>query len=327
MKRPPATNAPRPVPESRTQVKPASQHTNAWLAHHLYVFFFSLGQLVRTPVASSLTAAVIGIALALPAGLFLLLDNFHAISQEWGGTVQISLFLKQKITDTQARAIANQIHQNFNISVQVISRDEALQEYQALSGFGEALSVLEENPLPAVLVVQPTQTDPQSVQALLAKLQQLPEVDIAQLDMQWLERLFAIVQLVQRGVLILSSLLGLAVILIIGNTIRLAIYNRREEIEVHKLFGATDAFIRRPFLYIGFWYGLTGGLIAWCLISLSLWLLSEPVKKLATLYYSQFTLVTLNMGSSLILLSSGIFLGLAGAWLAVSRHLKDIQPR
>ncbi|OQW93446.1 MAG: cell division protein FtsX [Beggiatoa sp. IS2] len=326
MKRQPATNVPRPAPE-RKQVKSANTQTNAWLAHHLYIFFFSLGQLVRTPLTSLLTAAVIGIALALPTGLYLLLENFHQISQEWGGTVQISLFLKQKVTDAQARSLAGQIHQNFNISVQVISHDEALQEYRALSGFGEALNVLEENPLPAVLVIQPTQTDPPAVQSLLTQLQKLPEVEIAQLDMQWLERLFAIMEVGRRGVLILSSLLGLAVVLIIGNTIRLAIHNRREEIEVHKLFGATDAFIRRPFLYIGFWYGLMGSAIAWFLVSISLWSLAEPVKKLTALYYSQFALVTLDMGSSLILLGSGIFLGLAGAWLAVSRHLKGIQPR
>jgi cell division transport system permease protein len=145
--------------------------------------------------------------------------------------------------------------------------------------------------------------------------------------MLWLKRLFAIMEIVRRGVLILAGLLSLAVLLIIGNTIRLTIYNRREEIEIYKLIGATDAFIRRPFLYTGFWYGLSGSSMAWLLVNFSFWFLQEPVKQLTTLYDSQFELVTLRLLSSLILLSTGVLLGLVGAWLAVGRHLKNIQPR
>ena len=294
----------------------------------LYVFFSSLGQIVRTPLPSLMTAAVIGIALALPTGLFLLLENAQHISRDWGGAAQISLFLKQDISEAQVHRLAEQLHQRTDIyNVRVITPAEALEEYRTLSGFGEALTALETNPLPAVLVIQPTTTEASFSQQLLESLERLPEVDIAQFDMLWLKRLFTMMEIVRRGVLILASLLSLAVLLVIGNTIRLAIYNRRDEIEINKLFGATDAFIRRPFLYTGFWYGLSGGGIAWLLVNLSFLFLQEPVKQLTALYYSQFELITLDALSSFILLLTGALLGLVGAWLAVGRHLRDIQPR
>ncbi len=315
----------RPTPVPRSQSLRLLNH--AWLSHHIYLFFFSLGQLLRTPLPSLMTAAVIGIALAFPTGLYLLLENFQQISQNWGGTVQISLFLKAEVGDENTQILIEQLRQWDTIeNVRLITPAEALQEYRQLSGFGDALEMLEENPLPAVLVIKPHLTQ-ENTEILVKKLAQLPEVDIAQLDMQWLKRLFAMITIMRQGILILSCLLALAVLLTIGNTIRLAIYNRREEIEVHKLFGATDAFIRRPFLYSGLWYGFCGALIAWVLVNGSFWLLQEPVKHLTALYYSQFELITLNIFAGLILLASGILLGLIGAWLSVGRHLKDIQPR
>ena len=315
--------------EPRHTAKPPSP-TTAWLSHHLYVFFFSLGQIARTPLPSLMTAAVIGIALALPTGLYLLLENVQDISRDWGGAAQISLFLNKNLTEAQVHKLAEQLLQRPDIStIRIITPAEALEEYRTLSGFGEALSALKENPLPPVLVVQPAipQTDFTAGEAVLDSLSQLKEVEVAQFDMLWLKRLYAMIEIVRRGIGILATLLSLAVLLVIGNTIRLSIYNRREEIEIYKLVGATDAFIRRPFLYVGFWYGLSGGLIAWLLVNLSFWLLQAPVKKLTALYYSQFELVTLDIFSSTVLLLTGALLGLAGASLAVGYHLKDIQPR
>ncbi len=333
--RPP--NRPRPTrpPSSHTQQRKAkpSQQGNAWLSHHFYVLFSSLGHLVRTPLPTLMTATVIGIALALPTGLYLLLENAQHISSEWGGAAQISLFLKKDIglNEAQVHLLADQLHQRPDIySVQMITPTQALTEYHELSGFKEALDVLDTlkyNPLPFMLVIQPATSDTIAMKTLLNSLKQLPEVDKAQSDMLWLERLFTMVKIVRRGVLILASLLSLAVLLVIGNTIRLTIYNRRDEIEIYKLVGATDAFIRRPFLYTGFWYGLSGGLVAWLLVKISFWLLQGPVKKLSALYYSQFELMTLDVLSGSALLSSGALLGLVGAWLAVGQHLKKIQPR
>jgi cell division transport system permease protein len=311
----------------RSKVNPASEG-NAWLWHYIYVLLSSLGQLSRTPLASFMTVAVIGIALALPTGLYLLLQNAQSISNQWGGAAQISLFLKQDVDEMKIHRLADKLYQRPDISgIKVIMPDEALQEYRTFSGFKDALATLDKNPLPAVLVIQPANHETIATQYLFKTLQQLPDVELAQFDMLWLKRLFAIMEIVQRGILILASLLALTVLLVIGNTIRLAIYNRRDEIEITKLVGATDAFIRRPFLYTGLWYGLLGGIVAWLLVNISFWLLQGPVKQLSALYYSQFELMTLDVVSSLLLLLSGALLGLSGAWLAVSRHLREIKPR
>lgn len=312
---------------SHRKAKPAPPG-NAWLLHHFYVLLSSLGHIVRTPLPSLMIAAVIGIALALPAGLYLLLENVQHVSSNWSGGAQISLYLNKDISNAQVQKLSNQLKQYSEISnVKLITPEQALKEYLDFSGFGDALKALKENPLPTVLIIQPTTSFAKVNERLLKNLEQLPEVDIAQFDMLWLKRLFAIMKVVQRGVLILASLLSLAVILVIGNTIRLAIDKRREEIEIYKLVGATNIFIRRPFLYTGFWYGLLGGLIAWLLVNISFWLLQAPVQHLTALYYSQFQLIFLDTLSSLVLLLSGALLGLAGAWLAVGQHLKDIQPR
>ncbi len=299
---------------------------NAWLAHNFAVLVSSYRQIIHTPLPSVMTTSVIGIALALPTGLYVLLDNVQNISGEWGGVAQISLFLKQDINKRQVHNLADKLLNNNEIAnVQVIMPEEALAEYKKLSGFGDALTALETNPLPPVLVIQPTNTDT-STENLLEYLSRLPQVNIAQFDMLWLKRLFAIVKIVQRGVLLLAILLCVAVLLVIGNTIRLAIDNRHDEIEITKLVGGTDAFIRRPFLYTGFWYGLLGSLIAWLLIQLSFWLLQSPVEQLTALYYSDFKMITLNFSSSITLIITGSSLGFLGAWVTVGQHLKQIQP-
>jgi cell division transport system permease protein len=240
---------------------------SAWISHNFYVLLSSLGQIVSTPLPSFMTAAVIGIALALPTSLYLLLENVQQVSSEWSLASQISLFLKLDTEDIEVHKLADQLYERPDIvSVQVITPTEALEEYRNLSGFSDALKALKHNPLPAVLVIQPAAS--KTTESLLSSLAELPQVEVAQFDMLWLKRLFAMIKIVRRGVLILACLLALAVLLVIGNTIRLSIYNRREEIEVHKLVGATDGFIRRPFLYMGFWYGLFGGLIAWLLVNI-----------------------------------------------------------
>lgn len=302
---------------------------HVYVLRHLQVFFYSLGQLSRQPFATLMTVAVIGIALALPTGLHVILKNAQQLSGGWDGVAQISLFLKRSTTDKQARHLADQIRSLPDITtVSYISRDEALAEFRRLSGFGNALEALKDNPLPAVLVVRPAwqDNDPTAADRLLGRLQQFPAVDIAQLDMQWVKRLFVIMDIVRRGVLVLAALLALAVLLVVGNTIRLAIQNRRDEIVVMKLIGGTDAFIRRPFLYTGFWYGLLGGAIAWLLVNLSLSVLGGPIEQLAGLYQHRFAVTGLDLSATLLLLLFSILLGLTGSWLAVGRHLRDIEP-
>lgn len=320
---------PRPVPKTSPAAnKAAGSPLLGWLRHHGYVFFFTLGQLSRSPISSLMTAAVIGIALALPTGLYVLLENARHVGAEWDGTLQISLFLQDQVSDAQAATMAEDLRANPRVAeVRVITRGEALEEYRALSGFREALGLLRENPLPAVLVILPRLASPAEGQALLAELRELPQVDIAQYDMHWLKRLFAIMDLVHQGIVMLAMILALGVVLIVGNTIRMAIDARREEIEITKLFGATDAFIRRPFLYLGLWYGLGGAWIAWILVQAALFALREPVHGLTVLYHAQFHLITLDWPSSLGLLGLGALLGLGGAWLAVAQQLRAIEPK
>ncbi|RJQ46288.1 MAG: cell division protein FtsX [Gammaproteobacteria bacterium] len=319
----PRNEAPRRGAERRT----GANGFSAWLRNHLRVFFNTLGQLYRAPLHALLTVAVIGISLALPGGLYVVLQNAQRLAGHWQGTAQISLFLKASVSDEEAEKLAVQVRGVENIKqVRILSRAQALEEFRALSGLDQALSALGENPLPALLIVTPASEEPAAAEALLKTLAALPEVEAAELDLDWLKRLRALLDLLQRAVWLLGALLSGAVLLIMGNTLRLAIHNRREEIELMRLIGATDAFIRRPFLYSGLIYGLSGALFALILLGFILGLLAAPVKALAELYNSSFEINGLGVDSGLGLLALGALLGLAGAWLAVGRQLKQIQP-
>jgi len=300
-----------------------------YFLRHLQSFFYALGQMARRPFAAGMTAAVIGIALALPAGLHIVLENAQHVTSGWEGATQMSLFLRKGTSERQASALADRLRSKPSIeAVEYVSAEQAMEEFRHLSGFGEALDALETNPLPPVLVVRPglKSSEPDAIQSLLDRLREFPEVDLAQLDMQWVKRLYALMDIISRGVWVLGSVLGLAVLLVVGNTIRLAIQNRRNEIVVMKLIGGTDAFIRRPFLYSGFWYGLAGGITASLLVNASLMLLQEPVHQLAALYHSPFRLSNLDTAGVAVVLGTGTLLGLAGSWLAVGRHLREIEP-
>lgn len=315
----------------KTGGRRASAHskvTALWL-DHLRVLFFSLGKLYRAPVASLITMLVIGIALALPTGVYLLLLNFQSLTHGWEDAAQISLFLKTDAPAAQIEQLATDVIARDDIeSVDVVTAAEALTEFRETSGFGEALDTLGENPLPPVLIVMPLPDyrHGEKLQQLVSTLGGLEAVDLAQLDLDWLRRLQALMAFVHRGMLALAVMLGVAVLLVVGNTIRLDILNRREEIEVVKLIGGTDAFIRRPFLYAGLWYGLIGGIIAWLMINATLWLLKSPAEQLAGLYGSVYELIGLSATDSLLLLCAATGLGLLGSWLAVGRHLRRIQP-
>ncbi|MDH5711991.1 MAG: permease-like cell division protein FtsX [Gammaproteobacteria bacterium] len=301
----------------------------AYLINHARVLLGSLGHLTRQPMSTAMTTAVIAIALTLPAGLYLALNNISGLSESWDSSTKISLFLHTSVTETQAQALVKKLQLHNEIDhVSLISREQGLEQFKQLSGFGSALQFLDNNPLPVVLVVQPIVDPkrPNQIQHLLKELESDKLVELAQLDMQWVKRLYALLEIAHRVIWAIGSLLGLAVLLIVGNTIRLDIQNRRAEIEVSKLIGASNAFIRRPFLYTGFWYGLSGGILAWLLTSLSLSLLAEPVEKLALLYHSDFQLSGLSAGDITNLLAASCGLGLLGSWLAVGRHLDEIEP-
>lgn len=299
-----------------------------YLLRHLQVMLSSLGELWRQPVATTMTLLVIGIALLLPAGLFVILKNVEQVSGEWQHANRISLFLEQQIADQRGEQLAEQLRTWPDINtVAFQSAQQSLNEFREISGLEGLLDTLPDNPLPAVIVIEPEESQSeQAIEALLERLDALPEVDLAQLDMQWLKRLRSINETGKRGISILAILLSLSVLLVIGNTIRLAILNRQTEIRVIKLVGGTNAFVRRPFLYTGMWYGLLGGVLAWIALLISLLIISGPIDELAILYESQFSLRWFAGQMLFILPISGLLLGVLGAWLAVSRHLNAIEP-
>jgi cell division transport system permease protein len=299
-----------------------------YLLRHVQVMLSSLGELWRQPVATSMTLLVIGIALLLPAGLFVILKNVEQVSGEWQHANRISLFLQDEISDKRGEQLAEQLQTWPDIvDVSFQSAQQSLNEFREISGLESLLDTLPENPLPAVIIIEPEEEQQQeAIEALLKRLDALPEVDLAQLDMQWLQRLRSINETGQRGISILAILLSLSVLLVIGNTIRLAILNRQTEIRVIKLVGGTNTFVRRPFLYTGMWYGFLGGVLAWIALLISLLIISGPIDELAALYDSQFTLKWFGGQMLFALPICGLLLGVMGAWLAVSRHLNAIEP-
>ncbi len=319
---------PRPAPKGATAARTTfSQRFESWREHHKEVALESLRRLLATPLPTLMTILVIAIALSLPAGLYVMLKNAESISDDWDGSAQISLFLNFKTKAEQGRKLADSLAGRADVKrTEYISREQALAEFEEQSGFGDLLQELGENPLPAVVVVYPSVTDLEAAEKLRGDLAKMGEVDLAQLDAQWVQRLYAILDLGRRLVVALSIGLALAVLLVIINTIRLAIESRRDEIIIVKLVGGTDAFVRRPFMYTGLWYGLGGCLIALLLIQTVLWWLDEPVQALSELYRSQFELSGLGLEVTFLMLMGSILIGLVGARLAVSQHIRSIEP-
>jgi cell division transport system permease protein len=285
-------------------------------------------RLASQPFASALTILVIATALALPAGLRVAVNNAGAVSDSWHSAADFTVYLKLDVSEEAVQRTARAIEQREDVAgVTVIDREAALAEFRSKSGFGEALDALDGNPLPHTLVVRPASGVAGDVEALADAVAALPETELVQVDTAWVTRLRAMLTLARRLVDFATVLLGLAVAIIVGNTIRLEINNRSVEIEVTKLVGGTDAFIRRPFLYLGLCYGLAGAAVALLVIALGLLLLGPPVRALAALYGSSFTLAGLSLRESAILLGGGAFLGWAGAGLAAARHLRAIEPK
>jgi len=300
-----------------------------WFTRHVSTSIGSLGRLSRQPVASLMIILVIAVTLAIPASLNLIVKNAHSVSSGWDNVLDFSIYLRRDVSESEAADVASLIQQRADVeSVELITASAALEEFKVQSGFGQALDHLTDNPLPHTLVVRPsTANTARSMVLLQEELGNLPEADVVQVDTEWVQRFHAILDIVRQAIVIGASLLGTAIVIIIGNTIRLDIQNRREEIEVTKLLGASNAFVRRPFLWSGFWYGLFGGLLAVGLVYLGLYLLEPPVARLAGLYHSGIVMVSLSAVETLVLLGIGIALGLVGSWFAAARHMRRIEPR
>ena len=297
---------------------------------HLRQLVAAVGRLAQHPGSTLLTIGVIGIALSLPASLRVVVNNGRLLAGSWEHAQDFTVYLKMDLSADAAAQLADHIKTRDDVeTVTLVSRSDALEDFKRYSGFGDVMRALDSNPLPHALVVRPHADidELNSITTLAQELRNLEETELVQLDTAWVDRFRAMLDISRRAVDLATALLALAVMVVIGNTIRLEINNRRREIEVTKLVGGSNAFIRRPFLYLGLWYGLGGGLLAWLIVSVGLRALSGPVTQLAGLYTSTFSLAGLPWLESLALIGGGGLLGWLGAGLATSRHLAAIEPQ
>jgi cell division transport system permease protein len=302
---------------------------SAYFERHAQTFVGSLGRLAQQPIAAFMTMAVIAVALALPLFLNLLLQNARVATGNLNEAFDLSVYMDKKAGATRVQAVAKQLRLKADVAaVKVITADEALADFRKDSGFGKALDALTDNPLPDTLVVTPSlvASTPEGTEHLRASIAGIPDVQSVQIDTEWIKRLHAILDILRQVVLITAGLLALGIVLIVSNTIRLDILNRRAEIEVMKLVGASDGFARRPFLYSGVWYGLGGGILALVLVAVAARLLAGPIEQLARLYGSAFHLGGLGLGLGLGVLGLAVALAWLGSWLSATQHIRAIEP-
>jgi cell division transport system permease protein len=297
---------------------------------HLQAFFGALGRLARAPLATLFTLMVIGVALALPAGLALMVSNLRGATGDLANAVDFTVHFKVDTALERVQQIAKNARERTDIeTVKVTSADEALEEFKRASGFGDALAALKGNPLPHHLTVRPAKNSsgPTDIESLRRYFAAFPEVDIVQLDLDWVRRLHSLLDLLRRTLWVVMTVLGLGVLAVIGNTIRLEIQQRRPEIEVTKLVGGSNAFVRRPFLYTGLFYGLGGALLAALIVAGGMAYLDQAVGELSAQYGGQFRLSGLGAEGLGVLAAVGAGLGWMGALISTGRHLRAIEPR
>ncbi|MCF7964506.1 permease-like cell division protein FtsX [Methylobacter sp. Wu8] len=296
---------------------------------HAHALFSSLGRLVASRFSSAMTITVLAIAISLASGFYILVANLQQLAGNLEASNQISLFLKDEISEARANKFANTIRQNPDIQdVKVITKEQALAEFQTYSGFGDAVKALEKNPLPVVIQVLPKNSlkNELVLETLLDDFKRSTEVDFAQMDMQWVKRLQSIMDVARCGVTILSLLLGAGVLFITANTIRLELHNRRDEVVIAKLVGATNSFIHRPFLYGGFWIGFFSGVAAWFIVTTIMLILKQPIERLSGLYDDGFHVLFLGFTETLALLVISSVLGVVGSWIVLHFQLRQLKP-
>lgn len=333
VKRKPVRPVKKPVKHDTRQTRTAGGNfvdkLHAYRDHHAHALFSSLGRLVATPFTSIMTIAVLAISMALASGFYIMVINVQQLTANLESSNQISLFLNDEVANDSAAQLANNIRQNPNVqSVKIISKEQALAEFKTYSGFGAAIDVLDKNPLPIVLQVLPKNSlqDKQELERLFKTVEEFKEVDYAQVDMQWVERLQSIVEVAQCSTALFSFMIGIGVLFIIGNTIRLELHNRRDEVMISKLVGATNGFIRRPFLYTGFWIGFISGISAWFINAILMLILRQPVEKLSGLYEGDLHLVFLSFTETVALLATASFLGIFSSWAVLIVQLRHTRP-
>ena len=305
------------------------RRARAWGRRQLFSFFSSLGALLSHRLGTLMTVLVLGIAVALPLGLHVALKNLHALDLQpdrWGS---ITVFLKLGVGEREAQALEARLVGQHGALVELVSPQQGMQQFSEASGFGQALEMFDENPLPWVLQVTPAESGQDGLEATVSALSSWLEnqagVDFVQVDFKWLKRLEGLIGFGAALATVLSVLLALAVVVVVSNTIRLDVANRAGEIQVLNMVGAPNGFIRQPFLYSGFWYGLMGSMVALLLLYLALFYLRIPLERLLDAYGNTFQVLGLGLAETATVLAGGGFLGLAGSWLAVRRHLRQFR--
>jgi cell division transport system permease protein len=295
---------------------------------HAQVIRFTAQRLLRTPLASLLNILIIGIALSLPVGGYVLLKNLQGLAEQVAGTPQISVFLAMGTSQDEIARLGKQLKEHAAIErIEFVPRDLALKQLQLSTGLADVVGGLAQNPLPDAFIIFPVAMDAHKLELLRDDLKSWPKFEHVQLDSAWAHKLEALLKFGRLAVLILAGMLSFALVAITFNTIRLQILTQRDEIEISKLIGATNSFIRRPFLYYGLVQGLLGGAAAWLIIAGSLQALNYSLAGLAQLYASSFSLKHLTLGDSITLLGFSAYLGWLGAWMSVSQHLWQIEPK
>lgn len=308
---------------------PWRDQLGSYINHHRRSARDSVLRLWHAPLSSLMTGLVMGIALALPSALLLLLGSLQSVSSGWDDAARVTVYLEADASEERASELRERwLDISAVREVELINREQALGRMRDNAGLGRSLDFLDENPLPHTLVLTPERQyqESEALESLSDRLAKAEGVDRVQLDLAWLQRLNAMAELLGRGAQVLAILLTVGVVLVIANTVRLAIESRRREIIVARLVGGTDAFVRRPFLYTGLWYGVLGGLLAWWLVEVAFWWLAGPVDELAVLYDSNFRLHRPGFGDVGLILGSAVLLGWLGAVWAVRRHLAAVEP-
>jgi cell division transport system permease protein len=299
-----------------------------WLNQHTQALQLVLRRMRQNLAATLMMCSVMGVTLCLPGMLYVIVDNLNRLAGDMQSSSQISLFLKLDASEDTIAAVEQQLQGHARVaSFKFVSKEEAWQALQNKTAMAEAVDKLEQNPLPHAFLVEPKTADPFAIDQLQSEMQQWHGVELAQVDAGWIKRLYTLLELGKKAIFVLAALLGFALLAIVGNTIRLQILTQREEIEVSKLIGATDSFIRRPFLYAGVLYGLCGGLVAWLLLTGVIALFNASIAEVAALYASSFRLELPVWQLMLSLLLGAAGLGWLGSHVAVSRSLAQLKLR
>ena len=295
---------------------------------HWKEFKGALDEIIRRPLGSFITISLIGISIGLPSIFVIIGENFLSGLDRIDQSAKVNVFLDEGTSVSEGLALSREIQNQFDVSmVRFISSEEAIKEFQQQTNLSEILLTLGQNPLPHVLEIEPVSFDPIDVSILVATLNERNGVESASTNLSWLERLYSIFSIIKSVGIVFASIFFVGLILVVAHTIGVAIQNKAEEVDLMLLLGATSSFIRRPFLYLGFWYGFGGGLFANIITQISLFSLANRVERLAQSYQSSFFLDRGGSEMFFFILLTGVSLGIAGAFLGLSKKMGEINPK